>query len=156
MERRQIMDIKNILEVLAPCGLNCKKCFAYTKGEIKHHAENLNHLLENFHIYAERFVKILNEPRYTKYPQFEEVLKLLTEASCKGCRNNECLLKGCGVIHCYKEKNVDFCFECLEFPCDKSNFDEHLKKRWLKSNLRMKEIGIEKYFEEIKDESRYN
>jgi hypothetical protein len=50
---------------------------------------------------------------------------------------------------------VDFCFQCPEFPCDNTGFDEHLFKRSVQINLRIQEIGIEKYYEEIRDKPRY-
>jgi hypothetical protein len=59
------------------------------------------------------------------------------------------------VVVCYKEKGVDFCFQCSEFPCDKTNFDPHLNNRWLQMNERMNAIGVEAYFEETKDVCRY-
>jgi len=52
-------------------------------------------------------------------------------------------------------KGVDFCFQCDEFPCEKTNFDPDLKRRWFQMNTRMKEIGVEAYFEETKDLPRY-
>ena len=39
--------------------------------------------------------------------------------------------------------------------CDKTNFDPHLEERWRKMNIRMKEIGVEAYYEETKDLCRY-
>ena len=50
---------------------------------------------------------------------------------------------------------MDFCFQCDEFPCEKANFDEHLRRRWIAMNERMKEAGVETYYEETKDEPRY-
>ncbi|HAK59402.1 MAG TPA: hypothetical protein DCO77_03325, partial [Nitrospiraceae bacterium] len=56
---------------------------------------------------------------------------------------------------CYKDQGVDFCFQCQEFPCDKTNFDPNLKQRWISMNTRMKEVGVEAFFEETKDLPRY-
>ncbi len=67
----------------------------------------------------------------------------------------ELLSETVGVTECYKKKGVDFCFQCDEFPCEKTNFDPHLKARWIKMNNRMKEIGVESYYEETKDLCRY-
>jgi hypothetical protein len=146
----------NILHSLGPCGLNCERCFAYSNGGIKHHSKKLQELLGNFDIYAERFVTLLDEPVFEKYPEFKQMLDYLTKVSCKGCREETCkLFKDCGVKECYRTKGVDFCFQCDEFPCDKTNFDEHLRKRWININLRIKEIGIENYYNEIKDKPRY-
>lgn len=149
------MDKNEILNNLGACGINCQKCFAYEKGDIHHHSNELRRLLGDFDVYAQRFVELLGEKRFKLYPEFKEMLQMLTESACKGCRQGECMLKDCGVIKCHKEKGVDFCFECDEFPCDKSNFDEHLKNRWISINRRMQEIGIEKYYEEIKNLPRY-
>ena len=147
------MEYKEILNYLAPCGLSCKKCFANVEGQIKMHSQELKRLLGAFDIYAERFSKFL--PIFKNYPNFKELLHYLTQGDCPGCRKGICKYPNCGVINCYKEKGVDFCFQCPEFPCENTNFDQHLKRRWLKMNTRMKEIGLEKYFEETKDVPRY-
>ena len=56
---------------------------------------------------------------------------------------------------CHAEKGVDFCFQCDEFPCEKTHFDADLKRRWVQMNNRMKEVGVEAYYEETKDAPRY-
>ena len=84
------------------------------------------------------------------------MLNYLSKAQCGGCRKEKCkLFKGCNVRECSEKMNVDFCFECSDFPCDNTGFDEHLHKRSVESNNRMKEIGVEQYYNEIKDTSRY-
>lgn len=142
-----------ILSFLAPCGLNCGKCFAFTEGDIGFHSKELQKLLGNFDIYAERFSAFL--PEFKNYPAFKRLLAYFAAPDCKGCRQGKCKYPNCGVIDCYKEKGVDFCFQCDDFPCDKTNFDPHLKKRWLHMNNRMKAIGVEAYYEETKDSCRY-
>jgi hypothetical protein len=127
------MEYREILDFLAPCGLNCRKCLAHTEGEIAGHSIELQKLLGNFDIYAERFSNFL--PVFQNYPSFKKLLSYLAEPDCQGCRH--------------------FCFQCAEFPCEKTNFDPHLKARWIKMNRRMKEIGVEAYYEEIKDVRRY-
>jgi hypothetical protein len=59
------------------------------------------------------------------------------------------------VIRCFKSKGVDYCFQCDEFPCDKTNFDPHLLQRWIDMNMRMKSIGVEAFYEETKELPRY-
>jgi hypothetical protein len=59
------------------------------------------------------------------------------------------------VVTCYQEKGVDFCFQCLEFPCDRTNFDPHLHRRWVAMNRRMKEVGPVGYYVETRDVPRY-
>ena len=147
------MGYGGILNVLAPCGLNCAKCQAFAEGDIKKHASELKRLLGSFDNYAERFSKFL--PVFKNYPAFKELLNHFAEANCKGCRKGDCKYPNCGVASCYKQKGIDFCFQCDEFPCDKTNFDPNLRERWIKMNTRMKETGIETYFEEVKNLPRY-
>lgn len=139
-----------------PCGLLCEKCFAFDNGPIKVHAEKLKESLGAFDKYAERFTTMLDEPVFSKYPQFKEFLDLLCSSGCKGCRKQEChQFKGCRIKLCYKEKEVEYCFQCNDFPCDHTGFDENLKMRWIKINNKIRNMGLENYYAEIKDKPRY-
>lgn len=141
---------------LGPCGLHCGKCFAFTDGDISNYSNQLKESLGNFDVYAKRFVELLDEPLFLKYPDFKEFLDHLSLGSCKGCRAEQCkLFKSCRVRACSEARNVDFCFQCNEYPCDKTGFDEHLYKRHININERMKEIGVEQYYDEVKRLSRY-
>jgi len=153
MKKNNTWQYQEILRHLAPCGLSCSKCFAYSEGKIREHSAKLKALLGSFDKYAERFQKFL--PLFKNYPPFKELLSYLAQGDCLGCRKGTCKYPRCGVFHCSKLKGVDFCFQCVEFPCEKSNFDPDLKRRWIEMNSRMKEIGIEAYFEETRDEPRY-
>ena len=147
------MDYSEILEHLAPCGLSCRKCFAYTQGEIGYHSRKLQERLGNFDIYAERFSDFL--PQFKDYPAFKRMLAYLAAPDCLNCRRGTCKYAHCGVVDCYREKGVDFCFQCDEFPCGRTNFDPHLQKRWLQMNRRMQAVGVEAYYAETKDLHRY-
>jgi hypothetical protein len=147
------MKYNEILERLAPCGLNCAKCMAFANGDIKKHALELKRLLGAFDNYAQRFSHFA--PVFENYPSFKKLLDHFAQAGCKGCRHGDCLYPSCGVAPCYKQKGVDFCFQCDEFPCAKTNFDPNLKARWIKMNYRMKEKGVEAYFAESKKLPRY-
>ncbi|UCF82762.1 MAG: DUF3795 domain-containing protein [Desulfobacteraceae bacterium] len=147
------MEYNELLNFLAPCGLSCQKCFAYTQGEIRMHSKELQKLLGNFDIYAGRFSAFL--PEFKNYPSFKTMLAYFPEPDCKGCRKGTCKYPNCGVVDCYQQKGVDFCFQCDEFPCEKTNFDPHLRQRWIEMNNRMKEIGVEGYYEETKGDPRY-
>lgn len=147
------MEYKDILDILAPCGLNCRKCFAYSEGEIRMLSTKLQELLGSFDGYAERFSAFL--PVFKNYPSFKELLAYFTQGDCQGCRKGGGRYPNCGVRTCYQQKGVDFCFQCDEFPCKKTNFDPDLKRRWIEMNNRLKKIGIEAYFEETKDLPRY-
>lgn len=141
---------------LAPCGLHCGKCFAFTDGDIADYSKQLQKSLGSFDVYAARFVELLDEPMFLKYPDFKDFLALLSSGSCKGCRGEQCkLFKSCNVRACSEAKKVDYCFQCDEFPCNKTGFDNHLYKRHVNINERMKEIGVEMYYEGVKNFSRY-
>ena len=40
---------------------------------------------------------------------------------CKGCRISGCTMipDKCDTLECVKTKNIDFCFDCDDFPCSK-------------------------------------
>lgn len=145
-----------ILNSIAPCGLNCEKCFARTGGSIQILSKELQIALGDFDIYAERFTELLDENIFKEYSSFKKMLTHFAEGSCRGCREEQCkLFKQCGVRSCHQEKGVNYCYECKEFPCNNTNFDIHLQNRWIKINEQIKRIGLTKYYQKIKDLPRY-
>lgn len=91
------------------------------------------------------------KPIFTNYSQFEEILISFSQASCSGCRGKNVLCPiECTAKTCVKEKGIDFCFQCADYPCE-NQFCGKLRKRWMKINDRMKEIGvIDYYYEQLK------
>jgi len=150
------MEYDEIIEKLGYCGINCGKCFAFSKGPIKKYSGKLKESLGNFDVYAKRFSELLDEPVFNNYLNFKSMLAYFASENCRGCRIEGCkIFKGCLVRDCAIENKVDFCFECKNFPCENSGFDEHLKQRWININKKMGEIGVEAYYEEIKNKPRY-
>jgi len=147
------VEYEEILDRLAPCGLSCRKCFANTKGDIASLSAQLLERLAGFEVYAERFSAFL--PAFEDYPAFQGLLAHFAQGQCDGCRGGTHLNPNCRVTTCHGEKGVDFCFQCDEFPCDRTSFDPHLERRWRQMNERMREIGVEAYYEEAKDQPRY-
>jgi hypothetical protein len=147
------MKYEDILRELAPCGLNCRKCFAHEDGAIRKTSEELQRLLGSFDNYAERFSVFL--PVFKNYPVFKDLLTHFTQADCRGCREGDCKFPKCGVLACSKAKGIEFCSQCDEFPCEKTGFDTDLKRRWIQMNSWMKEVGVEAYFAETKGSPRY-
>ena len=82
------MEYGEILNILAPCGLNCKKCMANADGDIKRHSTALKELLASFDNYAKRFSKFW--PVFENYPQFKNLLDHFTQGNCLGCRKGDC------------------------------------------------------------------
>ncbi len=144
----------SMMSRLAPCGLSCGSCLAYEGGPIQQLALSLgNELGDNFAAYAERFAAM--DPVFGKYSDFRELLDYFGRGSCSGCREKGCLFKDCKVTACVREKNVDYCFQCSEFPCDRHGMPAGLAERWQANNEKMKEIGPENWFCGCKDKPRY-
>lgn len=139
---------------LAPCGLSCGTCLAYAGGPIQQLSEQLGEALgPYFGEYAKRFEGM--DPVFKNYPQFKELLDYFSEGSCHGCRGEGCLFKSCKVTVCVKDKGVDYCFECDEFPCDHHGMPAGLAERWQKNNEKMQDVGMEEWFCGCKDRPRY-
>ena len=128
---------------------------AYKNGKIQRTSTHLKELLGNFDQYAERYSKSF--PVFENYPAFKQMLQFFTEANCEGCRGGHNKYPTCGVATCEKIESgqVDYCFECEDFPCDRPGFHPDLDRRWRERNNRMKEVGVEAYYEESKKEPRY-
>lgn len=148
------MNYNDVVKCLAPCGLDCARCADYENGEIKQLSSSLLELLGNY----ERLAKMKKEsnPVFDNYAQFADILNSLSQASCSGCRgdNVKCPLSTCSAKACQKEKNIDFCFQCDEYTCEKQFFGR-LRDRWIYINDRMKEIGVVEYYLEQLKEPRY-
>jgi hypothetical protein len=150
------MIIEPIKDAIAPCGLSCEKCFAHVNGDIRRTSLQLQESLGNFAAYAQRFETLLDEPIFKKYPDFILMLDYFASENCKGCRNEQCkLFKNCGIRSCHQAKQLDFCYQCDEFPCNRTHFDEQLYKRWVLINEKIKKIGIEAYYEKTRTRPRY-
>lgn len=143
-----------IVSNLAPCGLNCGGCLAYRGSPIRKAAAELQRLLgPNFPSYAARFSKMNSV--FENYPAFSDLLSFIADGTCEGCRGTGCLFTTCRVGYCVKEKGVDFCFECPEFPCEDNQMPPALEERWRTNNERMREQGVESYYLYVKDKPRY-
>ena len=135
------------LKHLSPCGLDCQRCADYEHGEIKQLSSRLAQLLGNYRPVAK--MKTAKEPVFDGYSQFVEILTSFSNGSCSGCRgeNVQCPITTCSAQTCHKEKNVDYCFQCNEYPCEKQ-FTGRLRERWRYINDRMREIGLVEYYAE--------
>ncbi|MCP4744693.1 MAG: DUF3795 domain-containing protein [Desulfobacteraceae bacterium] len=56
---------------------------------------------------------------------------------------------------CHQAKGIDFCHACGDFPCNNTGFNEHMHRRWIELNEHVRKVGIEKYYEQTKDQPRY-
>lgn len=112
----------------APCGISCANCECHTA---KDSPPLLNYLIS------------------TGIPS--------ENLPCDGCRSIEgaCPVIGeiCATYLCVKEKGVNFCYECVDFPCDKLNPAAN-RAEVLPHNLKtfnlctIKNRGLDKFAEE--------
>lgn len=79
---------------------------------------------------------------------------MFIEKRCSGCRAGSTCYLTCEIAPCSIEHgNIDYCFECGEYPCDKYGgielYDSLITHRNQKKDLqKAKTIGIEKYHAE--------
>jgi len=147
------MEYDEVLKHLSTCGLDCTRCADFEHGEIKQLSSKLAHLLANYGRVAK--MKVEKNPIFSGYAQFEEILNSFSMASCGGCRSErvQCPIV-CEAKTCHREKGIDFCFQCGEYPCEKQ-FSGRLRERWKEKNDRMKETGVVDFYYEQKNLPRY-
>lgn len=145
---------QELTRLIAPCGLYCGGCLAFSGGPIRNHARALAELLgPNFATYAERLSAM--NPALGDYPPFARLLSFLASGSCQGCREGGCLLGDCGVRECAMRRKVDFCGLCPDFPCPAPGLPEGLKERWVKSGEILRGKGPAAFLELARARPRY-
>ena len=89
-------ELKNLTAI---CGIDCFNC-------------------EFFHTNINSFFETMPAEKKAVFAARGMTLEKL---SCQGCRNGGCTTIGgkCDTLECAKEKKVEFCFECAQFPCSK-------------------------------------
>lgn len=148
------MDYPAILEHLAPCGLDCSRCVYYVKSDVKTHAAELKQALTDYEKVVPAHAKAI-APVLSGYDTFKAILDHFAAGECITCRNGAPCFEFCAARTCHKEKGVDFCFQCAEFPCDKNHYPGSLDRRWREFGARMKEVGVEQFYEESLFRPRY-
>lgn len=129
-----MVDIKK--ELLAPCGLYCGVCAVYIV-----HSSNDNELKE----------RLL--PIFKKWGA-----KSIEDITCTGCLSDDIVFpfcQTCSIKSCIKEKNLEGCHQCNDFPCDIINNwpSPEGKQIILKEIQSWREMGTEKWVESV--ENRY-
>jgi hypothetical protein len=149
------MCYEEVLNHIAPCGLDCGRCADLDGGEIGTLSKRLLELLGNYPRVAA--MKAEARPEFAGYGQFEAVLASFAKGACGGCRSDKAACPiDCLARTCVKENGVDFCFQCAEYPCERQfAWSLPMRNRWLASNGRMREIGVEAFYEEQLGTPRY-
>lgn len=138
---------------IAPCGLDCSRCSEYKGGPIGETSAHLLDLLGNYGRLAG--LKAELNPLFKEYASFHALLSFLASPSCGGCRQPDAHCPvNCQVRTCLPEHQVDFCFQCAEYPCA-TGAEGFIGLRWRANNDHMQEQGLEAYDKEQKLKPRY-
>ena len=125
--------MENKKELTAPCGLDCFNCGI--------HEDNLTN----------DFAQMIHEKVGVPKDQIP----------CKGCRQQEgnhfhIPPDGCATLNCVKEKGVDFCCNCDDFPCSllapiaeaAQDYPHNMK---IYNLCRIKKVGLDNWIKEAGD-----
>jgi hypothetical protein len=123
-------------ELLAPCGLYCGVCSIY----IAHKDNN------------QKFKQVLLKV----YGPFA---KKVEDIQCTGCLSDGIIFKfceTCPIKSCAKEKEIEGCHQCDEFPCEMiERFPVPVGKKVIFKDIPLwRKLGTEKWVEEV--EKRYH
>ncbi|MFW9915501.1 MAG: DUF3795 domain-containing protein [Candidatus Thorarchaeota archaeon] len=157
------MILKGEKQFLSCCGrYYCAYC-GYHRGTMAGAAKNLLGFVER-----SGSIRLIVE--YKNACNFDEFMKGLQwlasqENPCSGCRfgGGWSWWPDCPVRLCTKQKEVSFCFECSDFPCEKLQADPSTpepqwkldsKKAIIEANNQIIVLGVNKWIKQVK--SRYN
>lgn len=153
------MDRQELLNFVAPCSLLCYTCTACKDGPVVESAKTLLQYLDGYLDFKELTLPEQFRWMMSDLEIFMDKLESFASRQCNGCRAGASAaagcVPGCVVPDCAKSRNVDFCAECADFPCTYAqNFlnsqNRPLAKDWEQGTQRLREVGLEQYFEERK------
>jgi hypothetical protein len=147
------LTYEQVVSRLAPCGIDCERCAMAAQGRVRKLATELGDALTGFDKMAARLAD--KDPALAGYEGFLDVLRFFTEASCAGCREGGPPLPFCAARTCAPGRGVDFCFQCVEYPCERNSYPENLAERWRAVNDRMRDVGVEQAYSESLKTPRY-
>ncbi|UCE65839.1 MAG: DUF3795 domain-containing protein [Candidatus Zixiibacteriota bacterium] len=122
--------MNNKRDLTAPCGLGCFVCDIYEENLTEKTAEFIH--------------QKMGIPK--------------EEIPCKGCRQQDgkhfhLSSEGCATLNCAREKGVEFCCECTDFPCSllaplADGAERYPHNMKLFNLCRIKKAGIDRWIEE--------
>jgi hypothetical protein len=122
--------MKDKKALTAPCGLDCFNCEIYE--------DNL----------TDEFAEFI----HTKMGVQKDKI------ACKGCRQQDgkhfhLSAGGCATLNCVKDKGVEFCCDCNEFPCAllaplADGADRYPHNMKVYNLCRIKKVGLDRWIEE--------
>jgi len=89
------------------------------------------------------------------FREFWVFLKNLAEpTSAGGCRSGECGAPFCGIRKCARQRGVDVCWQCDEYPCQRVLGLAKGYPMLLADGQRAKEIGLDAWIAEQEERAR--
>ncbi len=142
-------------ERLGACGLALREMLRLYRGRYTSPEQPIGQVAGKLRNLCEAVCRVGRGARFPEIPRLQGIPGLPGRGKMRGLQERKMqALQRMQVRSCSEGKKVDFCF-CVDFPCDNTGFDEHLYTRYVGINERMKEIGVEAYYEEVKNQSRY-
>ena len=128
------------LKYITYCGLYCRHCVNFAR--IPQQAKALYNTMER-----EGF-EFFGPYESPEFNDFWKHLKELTEQdkTNPGCRGG-CGDPNCQIRICAREKNVDICVFCDEYPCEKLDYVVRQYPALLGDGQKLKELGIDAWLE---------
>ena len=154
---------EKLLHYIAPCSLLCYTCPALKDGLIAETSKSLATHFEGYYDFNSAALPEEYRSWLPEFAQFHEKLKHYENRPCGGCRtfpSGTGCIDGCVVPDCVRDKKIDFCADCQEFPCEKGSsffraINDVIYQDWLQGNTRIAEAGMEVFFEEKQKHSHY-
>lgn len=127
------------LEFVTYCGLYCELCSA--RARIPRQAAALQQAMvdEGWPYWGQEI------PGFSGFWQFLQELQ--AEGGCPGCRAGGGD-PGCQIRACARERDVELCSQCADFPCAHVKALAARYPTLLADNARRQEVGLEKWLEE--------
>lgn len=148
-------DINQAKGLIGYCGIYCGGCGMYRGRIIAKVAQDLKELIEA-HKYPE-WVPEFGGIDF-KFTEFRKGLAYFTKKN-SGCYCQEsCIdgggVPGCEIKQCAKNRGVEICFECDEFPC--KLFSSFLTRHpeIVEEEKKFKKLGMEKWVASKEEESK--
>jgi len=120
--------MKNYRELTSPCGIDCFNC--------------------------ELYIDNISEAMLTRLAPDITFKKELV--ACRGCREEKgckMVFSVCSSFDCIQEHQVEFCFECDEFPCERlqptaDGAEKYPHNMKMYNLCRIQKVGVEKWAKE--------
>jgi hypothetical protein len=141
------MSLQNLLRLVGYCGLYCGLCAH--RNRIPKEARQLQKSLheEGF----DDWYKYIPEMKDV-FPPFWQFLQNLAELDCT-CRTGGGP-PDCKIRNCTKEKQIDYCPQCKEYPCSLVTKLAEYYPTLIQDGKRLQKIGLEAWVKEQEERAK--